>query len=810
MRIFVSYSWDDEKHKERVLVLAQRLRDDGIDAWIDRFTPFPAEGWSRWMREEIAHAQFVLCVVTKTYADRFLGRSGLGANWEGSIITNEIYQSGGRNEKFIPVLFDAADASQLPHPLNDYSAFRANEEDGYRALYRLLTGQPEVVPRPTGSLRTVPSLTQPVVHAHRRDRGNLPRLPYFFGRKADLETIAEALDPKRRTWGVLIDGPGGIGKTSLAVRAAESAPNDPYTRIFFFSCKSRELRPDGVHAIHDSLLPDYLEVLNALARDLGRDDILRLDENHRPAALNNALRNAPALLVIDNLESLAESDRVRVYQFLGNLPEPSKAIVTSRRRTDVEAKLIRLDRLPWEDAEALLLALAKDRPLLARASVDERRELYENSGGNPLILSWVAGQLGRGRCRTVAAALDLLRDSPSGDEAQEFIFGDLLDTFTNEETRLLAALTYFNEPMEVRHLAELAGVAALAAQPVLEGLGERALVLGDVESRRFVLTPLVVNYLRRARPDAVRDSGSRLANSAYALVIENGNENYDRFQALEEAWPTVAAALPVVLLGESGRLQTLCGALYRFLLFTGRWDEGLALNREAEERALAGGDFLQAGYRAENGGWMAWHRSRPDEVLQAADRTDAHWNRANAGSAFKAKVFHLRGSAYIIQTNYAAALTEFRHCLGLWQTISRESVEVTRALGSIADTERLNGDYDAADRDCSEALRIARKVGDTLGVAMCMRIFTGIALVREHWSDAEALAREALLLLEKMGQRDAIAHTLTDLAKSLVRQGRPAEGLLYARRAVDVLTQLRSGYLPWAQMTLRECEAGTA
>ena len=49
---------------------------------------------------------------------------------------------------------------------------------------------------------------------------NLPSLQPFFGREAELAKVAEALDPDNRTWGALIDGPGGMGKTSLAVRAA--------------------------------------------------------------------------------------------------------------------------------------------------------------------------------------------------------------------------------------------------------------------------------------------------------------------------------------------------------------------------------------------------------------------------------------------------------------------------------------------------------------------------------------------------------------------------------------------------------------
>src|SRR5215207_1244464 len=60
---------------------------------------------------------------------------------------------------------------------------------------------------------------------HRRPTGStLPHQPYFFGRERELAIIADAISPDSRTWGALIDGPGGIGKTALAIRAAHLAP----------------------------------------------------------------------------------------------------------------------------------------------------------------------------------------------------------------------------------------------------------------------------------------------------------------------------------------------------------------------------------------------------------------------------------------------------------------------------------------------------------------------------------------------------------------------------------------------------------
>src|SRR5882724_1602633 len=62
---------------------------------------------------------------------------------------------------------------------------------------------------------------------------NLPRLQPFFGRTDELEQIAEALEPNTKTWGALIDGQGGMGKTSLAVRAAYDCAPNQFDRIIF-------------------------------------------------------------------------------------------------------------------------------------------------------------------------------------------------------------------------------------------------------------------------------------------------------------------------------------------------------------------------------------------------------------------------------------------------------------------------------------------------------------------------------------------------------------------------------------------------
>jgi hypothetical protein len=242
-----------------------------------------------------------------------------------------------------------------------------------------------------------------------------------------LKKIADALAPEARGWGALIDGPGGIGKTSLAVRAAELTPAGRFKRIIFLSSKERELTADGQRALGSFVLPGYLDMFNAIARELGQKDIEKSVESERTELVLRALRDAEVLLVLDNLATLPESGRDQLFNLLNRLPRGCSAIVTSRRRADASAIVVRLDKLEWP------------------------------------------------------AARDLI--------------------------------------------AELADISEAAAQVALSDLASRALVLPDVEEHQFALVPMVADFLRRKRPEAVAETGDRLTARAHALIVKNGNEN---------------------------------------------------------------------------------------------------------------------------------------------------------------------------------------------------------------------------------------------------------------------------------------------
>ncbi|HEX5701991.1 MAG TPA: tetratricopeptide repeat protein [Pyrinomonadaceae bacterium] len=657
-----------------------------------------------------------------------------------------------------------------------------------------------------------------------------------------MKKIADALDPESRTWGALIDGPGGMGKTSLAVRAACDAPPDAFEKIVYVSLKSRELDDDGVRDLSGFLISGLAELLNELAKELGHPDIAKAIENERPRLLLDALRGTKTLLILDNLESLLKIERDTVFTFVNKLPHGCKAILTSRVRIGSGATELILEKLSEEAALATLAKLAETNPALAKTNDAERATLYRETGGKPLLLRWTAGQIGRGSCVTFTDAIFYLRSCPEGNDPLEFIFGDLVLDFSEAETHTLCALTYFTLPAKVEHIrtlakplsesegkrlervAELSDFAPLVESSnkernrkellseaqvttALKSLINRSLVLPSEELQTFTLVPLVADFLRVKKPEVLRETGDRLENLAYALVVENGYDNHDRFPVLDAAWPTVAAALPRFLAGENGRLRTVCDALSTFLNFSGRWDEWLALSRDAESHAVSAGDFNSAGWHAYHACSVHYLREQSAEVLACADRSENYLRQAKAGARERAAAISLRGFGHELVKDYPAAIIAYREVVKLLHTLGDDTQDVATALSCLADAESYDGQLDAAERDYREALRIDLIVGNAEGIVTRIGNLAALATDRGDWPGAEILARQGLPLAESLGRLDFLAGCCRLLAKSLVRQGKMKEALPHARRAVEIYEKLGSPRLAAAQQTLAECES---
>ena len=147
-KTFISYSWDDDAHKEWVKQLAIRLRVDGVDVTLDRWHAAPGDQIPAFMERAVRENDFVIAVCTSRFKERSDGRGG-GVGYEGDIMTTYAF-TGGDRRKFIPVLRrgswrEAAPTWLLGRVRIDLSRDPYSESE-YEELLRTLHGAREEAP----------------------------------------------------------------------------------------------------------------------------------------------------------------------------------------------------------------------------------------------------------------------------------------------------------------------------------------------------------------------------------------------------------------------------------------------------------------------------------------------------------------------------------------------------------------------------------------------------------------------------------------------------------------------------------------
>jgi hypothetical protein len=153
-KVFISYSQDNDEHKAKVKALADWLRTQGIEAWIDQYVTDPPSGWNEWMIEQVESSKFVIIVVTERYLTKWREKSRAGVRFESALLTQDLYDTGMINERFIPVLFDKQDVDHIPRVLKPFSYYlleSGKKKDFERLrdkLHGLLPTAPPVIPRP--------------------------------------------------------------------------------------------------------------------------------------------------------------------------------------------------------------------------------------------------------------------------------------------------------------------------------------------------------------------------------------------------------------------------------------------------------------------------------------------------------------------------------------------------------------------------------------------------------------------------------------------------------------------------------------
>jgi hypothetical protein len=103
VRVFISYSWEDAAHKTWVRDFATRLREDHVDAVLDRRHVVPGDALPEFMEKSVRESDYVVVVCTPSCKAKSDQRRG-GVGYEGAIMTAELYTKAERRRFIIPVL----------------------------------------------------------------------------------------------------------------------------------------------------------------------------------------------------------------------------------------------------------------------------------------------------------------------------------------------------------------------------------------------------------------------------------------------------------------------------------------------------------------------------------------------------------------------------------------------------------------------------------------------------------------------------------------------------------------------------------
>lgn len=353
----------------------------------------------------------------------------------------------------------------------------------------------------------------------------------FIMRENAFHYLVEALTARSAV--VLITSMGGMGKTSLAREIAGRCLDLGGTNY----SEEFALKFEGVVWITDKDNPGNTNlntVLNTIAQVLDYPGITRLELDQKQKEVGSLLKSKKVLVVIDNFETVRDS---KLLDWLQRLPEPSKALITSRiylRAFRNNTFVYDLEGMTNEEA----IELVKQRLVqINRRDLDgdvrQYTPLFEAVGGNPKAIVIALGYLQHKRQSLNRIIAEL--KAATGNMSE--IFDDLFkrcweELLTLETKQIIFSMLFFTESVGEEALAATAGVTPDVFNRAVDLLADLSLLEVIEESHndltfpfRYTLHPLVRAFIQsksQEYADFEKDARTRWANWYLKYVEEVG------------------------------------------------------------------------------------------------------------------------------------------------------------------------------------------------------------------------------------------------------------------------------------------------
>ncbi len=598
----------------------------------------------------------------------------------------------------------------------------------------------------------------------------------FVGRERELAELSGLFTRSRL---VNLIGPGGVGKTRLAIEAARR-------------WEATGGHGDVVFVPLEAIQPPR-PVVSVLASRMALREHPGVP--WRESALA-ALRARTGLLLFDGAEHYREEVAGLAAEFLASLPDLSIA-VTSRvvlgmsgevcwavPPLDCPSVAAGAPEIAASDAVRLFIARASERlPGFSAADVSAHAvgELCRRMGGLPLAIELIAGWVGTLSMREIVQQrVALLEYDPPGAQGSRKL-ADVLrasyDLLQPGQQRTLRLLSVFVTPFTLADTQAVSGLSEQEAAGAVRGLVDASwlVVTRSLEQNRFSMVEAIrdfaaVRLLEAGEAqEARRRHAMHFADIATQSLSALVGPDTGRWTALlASAVDDLRAMLQWALENDEIGLGLEVGAaLWRWWLTTGRLSSGRAWLDK----------FLTA---------AAEHPARTAEESQRI-------GRALCAAAVLA----------VENDDYAEAVRLARRALGIFEPLE-PGEDLAFAATVLGSAQRCLGERADARRSFQTAFDVRAAAGDRAHLAAAINNMALVELDDGNLDRARELFEQNLVIKRQLGDPSSIAIGLINLAEVLIRDGRwqvaqlsiaEAAGLAVGRPQITGLVLCSQGHL---------------
>jgi len=622
-----------------------------------------------------------------------------------------------------------------------------------------------------------------------RPRTNIPAmLTGLVGRTAAVTELRALLNEHRL---VTLTGPGGVGKTRLALETATQAAG---------------AFPDGVWLAE---LAEACAPADAVMAVLG----IRDDSSADPSdLLADALRGSRMLLILDNCEHLVNQAAKLAAQLLQTAPE-LRILVTSREPLMLAGEVVWAvspldlpDAAAWQpDAlaqfSAVQLFVMRVRESVPRFRLDEGNApavagLCRRLDGIPLALELAATRVRTLGVHELLARLDdrfrVLstghRDAPPRSQTLQAVIDWSWELLTEPERLVLRRLSVAADGCGLDAAEAICAEDDLDVPGLVARLVDRSMVvLADgPDGPRYRLLESVAAYGLRRLHQAGEFSQIRSRHRHYYAEFSEraasrlrGHDQRSWLRRLDAETANLRNALDSATQDDdTPAALRMANALAWYWFLRGRLAEAL----RTLDAALVPGH----GPAAARATAMAWRSGLADLAGQRGDpppplgriddpgmRPMLEWFHAFVASDF--------GDPSVAEALTSRALASFRALGDQWG--------IAAALSTRAKLAVIRGDHATAHRDAQQSLAIFRELGDRWGQLQAIEWLGAAAAATRDHAQAERLHRDSLRMAEDLGLWPQAADALSWLGRSALQSGELAQARELLERAMRLAAE---------------------